>query len=142
MFPLYSDFLHFEVSLVSQFFFFLFLRFMKDRYGIRICTAVSFLTLACFKYLLYCILCLRYFFCTPLSFHFCTIIHFRFLPFFFVLGAAVEFSMINWTVRDTNFYKTFKKRQGKDHVYTNVKGFSLLRYIFRFTHLPVLRLFA
>ena len=24
---------------------------------------------------------------------------FRFLPFFFALGAALEFSMINWTVR-------------------------------------------
>jgi hypothetical protein len=72
----------------------------------------------------------------------CTIIHIRFLPFFFVLGAAVEFSMINWTVGDTNFYKTFKKRQGKDHVYINVKGFSPLPYILRFTHLPVLSLFA
>jgi len=39
---------------------------------------------------------------------------YRFLPFFFVLGAAVEFSMINWTVGETNFYKTFKKRQAEN----------------------------
>jgi len=36
---------------------------------------------------------------------------YRFLPFFFVFGAALEFSMIKWTVGDTNFYSTFKKRQ-------------------------------
>ena len=28
---------------------------------------------------------------------------YRFLPFFFGLGAALEFSMINWTVGETNF---------------------------------------
>jgi Uncharacterised protein family UPF0640 len=28
---------------------------------------------------------------------------YRFLPLFFGLGAALEFSMINWTVGDTNF---------------------------------------
>lgn len=31
---------------------------------------------------------------------------YRFLPLFFVLGAALEFSMINWTVGETNFCKT------------------------------------
>jgi len=36
---------------------------------------------------------------------------YRFLPCFFILGAALEFSMINWTVGETNFYRTFKKRQ-------------------------------
>jgi len=36
---------------------------------------------------------------------------YRFLPFFFVFGAALEFSMINWTVGETNFYSTYKKRQ-------------------------------
>jgi len=36
---------------------------------------------------------------------------YRFLPFFFVFGGALEFSMINWTVGETNFYKTYKKRQ-------------------------------
>ena len=40
----------------------------------------------------------------------------RFLPFFFGLGAALEFSMINWTVGETNFYKTYKKRQAIDHI--------------------------
>ena len=30
---------------------------------------------------------------------------YRFLPLFFFIGAAVEFSMINWTVGDTNFCK-------------------------------------
>jgi len=40
----------------------------------------------------------------------------RFLPFFFVLGASLEFSMINWTVGETNFYKTYKKRQALDYL--------------------------
>lgn len=31
---------------------------------------------------------------------------YRFLPAFFVLGAALEFSMINWTVGETNFCKS------------------------------------
>lgn len=30
---------------------------------------------------------------------------YRFLPLFFVLGAALEFSMIKWQVGDTNFCK-------------------------------------
>lgn len=30
---------------------------------------------------------------------------YRFLPVFFVLGAALEFSMINWQVGETNFCK-------------------------------------
>ncbi|ALC48260.1 CG32736 [Drosophila busckii] len=41
---------------------------------------------------------------------------YRFLPIFFVLGAALEFSMINWTVGETNFYRTFKRRQAKNYV--------------------------
>ena len=36
---------------------------------------------------------------------------YRFLPAWFLLGAAMEFSMINWTVGETNFYRTYKKRQ-------------------------------
>lgn len=28
---------------------------------------------------------------------------YRFLPLFFLLGATLEFSMINWTVGQTNF---------------------------------------
>lgn len=39
---------------------------------------------------------------------------YRFLPIFFVLGAALEFSMIKWRVGNTNFYDTFKKRQAKN----------------------------
>ncbi|XP_034476202.1 small integral membrane protein 4 [Drosophila innubila] len=41
---------------------------------------------------------------------------YRFLPIFFVLGAALEFSMINWTVGETNFYRTFKRRQAKNYL--------------------------
>ncbi|XP_023161248.1 small integral membrane protein 4 [Drosophila hydei] len=41
---------------------------------------------------------------------------YRFLPIFFVLGAALEFSMINWTVGETNFYRTFKRRQAKNYI--------------------------
>ncbi|EDW06326.1 small integral membrane protein 4 [Drosophila mojavensis] len=41
---------------------------------------------------------------------------YRFLPIFFVLGAALEYSMINWTVGETNFYRTFKRRQAKNYV--------------------------
>ena len=31
---------------------------------------------------------------------------YRFLPLFFVLGAALEFSMINWQVGEVNFCKS------------------------------------
>uniref|UniRef100_G3MN14 Small integral membrane protein 4 n=1 Tax=Amblyomma maculatum TaxID=34609 RepID=G3MN14_AMBMU len=42
---------------------------------------------------------------------------YRFLPAFFLLGAALEFAMINWTPGgNTNFYKTFKRRQAKSMV--------------------------
>ncbi|XP_049277376.1 small integral membrane protein 4 [Anopheles funestus] len=41
---------------------------------------------------------------------------YRFLPIFFGLGAALEFSMIHWRVGETNFYNTFKKRQAKEIV--------------------------
>ena len=41
---------------------------------------------------------------------------YRILPFFFLLGASLEFSMINWTVGDVNFYKTYKKRQALDYL--------------------------
>ncbi|XP_072378447.1 ubiquinol-cytochrome c reductase complex assembly factor 5 [Diabrotica undecimpunctata] len=39
---------------------------------------------------------------------------YRFLPIFFVLGAALEFSMINWHVGEVNFYRTFKRRQARN----------------------------
>uniref|UniRef100_A0A0K2TED0 Small integral membrane protein 4 n=2 Tax=Lepeophtheirus salmonis TaxID=72036 RepID=A0A0K2TED0_LEPSM len=35
----------------------------------------------------------------------------RFLPLFFIAGAGLEYTMIHWTFRTTNFYKTYKKRQ-------------------------------
>merc|ERR1712140_24017 len=41
---------------------------------------------------------------------------YRFLPYFFLLGASLEFSMINWTVGDVNFYKAYKKRQALDYL--------------------------
>ncbi|XP_019757489.1 small integral membrane protein 4 [Dendroctonus ponderosae] len=41
---------------------------------------------------------------------------YRFLPVFFVLGAALEFSMINWRVGEVNFYNTFKQRQAQQIV--------------------------
>ncbi|XP_077495176.1 sloth 1 [Amblyomma americanum] len=42
---------------------------------------------------------------------------YRFLPAFFLLGAALEFAMINWTPGgNTNFYRTFKRRQAQNIV--------------------------
>ncbi|XP_018336122.1 small integral membrane protein 4 [Agrilus planipennis] len=38
---------------------------------------------------------------------------YRFLPIFFILGAALEFSMINWKVGETNFYRTFKRSKAR-----------------------------
>jgi len=39
---------------------------------------------------------------------------YRFLPLFFTLGAALEFSMINWQVGEVSFYRTYKKRQAEN----------------------------
>ncbi|KAK3585966.1 hypothetical protein CHS0354_038510 [Potamilus streckersoni] len=36
---------------------------------------------------------------------------YRLMPLFFFLGAALEFSMINWTVGETNFYRVYKINQ-------------------------------
>ncbi|CAN8001343.1 unnamed protein product [Ixodes hexagonus] len=47
---------------------------------------------------------------------------YRFLPAFFILGAALEFSMINWTAGKTNFYNTYKKRQAKKAVEAELKS--------------------
>ncbi|KAI4472213.1 small integral membrane protein 4 [Holotrichia oblita] len=41
---------------------------------------------------------------------------YRFLPLFFVLGASLEYSMINWKVGNTSFYNTYKRRQAKNIV--------------------------
>lgn len=38
---------------------------------------------------------------------------YRFLPIFFILGATLEYSMINWRVGETNFYRTYKRREAK-----------------------------
>lgn len=35
---------------------------------------------------------------------------YRFLPLFFIGGALLEFSMINWQVGQVNFYKVYKRR--------------------------------
>lgn len=51
---------------------------------------------------------------------------YRFLPLFFGLGAALEFSMINWTVGETNFYRTYKKRQAKNIVEEKLHSASSL----------------
>ncbi|OWR41709.1 hypothetical protein KGM_205060 [Danaus plexippus plexippus] len=49
---------------------------------------------------------------------------YRFLPMFFVLGAALEYSMINWKVGEISFYNTFKKRQAKDIVEEKIRKYS------------------
>ncbi|XP_051173036.1 small integral membrane protein 4 [Leptopilina boulardi] len=41
---------------------------------------------------------------------------YRFIPLFFILGAVLEYSMINWHVGETNFYRTFKKRRVQEIV--------------------------
>ncbi|XP_012235448.1 ubiquinol-cytochrome c reductase complex assembly factor 5 [Linepithema humile] len=37
--------------------------------------------------------------------------NYRFLPIFFVFGAALEYTMIHWHVGEVNFYKTYKRRR-------------------------------
>ena len=49
---------------------------------------------------------------------------YRFLPMFFVLGAALEFSMINWKVGEVNFYSSFKRRQAHDIVEEKIKKYA------------------
>ncbi|XP_047021429.1 small integral membrane protein 4 [Helicoverpa zea] len=50
---------------------------------------------------------------------------YRFLPMFFVLGAALEFSMINWKVGEVNFYNTFKRRQAHEIVEEKIKKYTV-----------------
>lgn len=40
---------------------------------------------------------------------------YRFLPFFFVFGASLEYLMINWTVgpNQVNFYTSLKRREAE-----------------------------
>ncbi|XP_060535244.1 small integral membrane protein 4 [Cylas formicarius] len=47
---------------------------------------------------------------------------YRFMPLFFVLGAALEFSMINWHVGETNFYRTFKRSRAREIVDKELLG--------------------
>ncbi|ESO84378.1 hypothetical protein LOTGIDRAFT_222222 [Lottia gigantea] len=47
---------------------------------------------------------------------------FRFLPCFVVIGAVLEFSMVNWTVREANFYTVYKKRQIRDQALAELKA--------------------
>ncbi|KAL0841992.1 hypothetical protein ABMA28_014213 [Loxostege sticticalis] len=49
---------------------------------------------------------------------------YRFLPMFFVLGTALEFSMINWKVGEVNFYNTFKKRRAHDIVEDKIRKYT------------------
>lgn len=38
---------------------------------------------------------------------------YRFLPVYFILGAMLEFSMINWRVGEANFYGVYKRKQAQ-----------------------------
>ncbi|GBL76854.1 hypothetical protein AVEN_12544-1 [Araneus ventricosus] len=46
---------------------------------------------------------------------------YRFLPLFFIFGAALEFTMIKWEFRGVNFYKTFKRRQAEEIVADEIR---------------------
>ncbi|XP_076296023.1 ubiquinol-cytochrome c reductase complex assembly factor 5-like [Lasioglossum baleicum] len=41
---------------------------------------------------------------------------FRFLPFCFLAGALLEYTMIHWHVGEVNFYRTYKKRRIEEAV--------------------------
>lgn len=47
---------------------------------------------------------------------------YRFLPIFFVSGAALEYFMINWHVGQTNFYRTYKRRQVEEIIQNREKS--------------------
>nr|BAN21319.1 unkown protein [Riptortus pedestris] len=39
---------------------------------------------------------------------------YRFMPLFFLLGAGLEYTMINWDFKErVNFYRTYKRRQAE-----------------------------
>ncbi|XP_071635483.1 ubiquinol-cytochrome c reductase complex assembly factor 5-like [Temnothorax longispinosus] len=46
---------------------------------------------------------------------------YRLLPLFFILGAALEYSMIHWQVGEVNFYKTYKRRRVEELVEERLK---------------------
>ncbi len=39
---------------------------------------------------------------------------YAFMPLFFIIGAAIEYSMINWTVGQTNFYGVYKLKRARE----------------------------
>ena len=41
---------------------------------------------------------------------------YRLLPLFFILGAALEYSMIHWQIGEVNFYKVYKRRRVEELV--------------------------
>jgi len=47
---------------------------------------------------------------------------YRFLPGFFLLGAALEFSMINWRVGNANFYAIYKQKQAHKIAVSQLQG--------------------
>lgn len=47
--------------------------------------------------------------------------YYSFLPIFFLLGAALEFSMIHWHVGEVNFYNTYKQRRVEELVEERLK---------------------
>ena len=48
---------------------------------------------------------------------------YRFQPLFFVLGAALEFSMIKWEAGPdkTNFYKTYTRTTAREHAEAEIE---------------------
>ncbi|CAG5121810.1 unnamed protein product [Candidula unifasciata] len=38
---------------------------------------------------------------------------YRFMPLFFLVGAAMEFAMINWKPLGVNFYEVYKEKEAK-----------------------------
>lgn len=46
---------------------------------------------------------------------------YRLLPLFFLVGAALEYSMIHWHVGEVNFYTTYKHRRVEELVEERLK---------------------
>ncbi|KYN05889.1 PREDICTED: small integral membrane protein 4 [Cyphomyrmex costatus] len=46
---------------------------------------------------------------------------YRLLPLFFMLGAALEYSMVNLHVGEVNFYKVYKRRKIEELVEQRLK---------------------
>ena len=52
---------------------------------------------------------------------------YRFLPIFFVSGAALEYVMIHWHFGEVNFYRTFKRRKVQEISDQREQGSRLIR---------------